>query len=258
MKEVAKIDIFRFSELDGFEVKEAIFLNKKFPKHFHTEWSLCRIDTGCENVQIENKELLLFSNATILIPPFSVHSNWGNKDSSWKYQSIYLNEDLVKYVTNKRGLDYNKLILQPYYLAYDLPRINTNSLNFISQIEEILCTIFKREVSKHHKLEKSEMLSYLKMNFKDKITLSDLEKKFKINKYKILRDFKNEIGITPLEYVIALRMENAKKMFFENEKVVNVALDNGFYDQSHFVHTFKKYFGVTPFNYKSSCNILQD
>lgn len=258
MDKSAKIHIYRFSELDGLEIKEATFLNKRFPKHFHREWSLGRIATGCENIEFENNDLCLFANATILIPPYSVHSNWGNKDASWKYQSIYLNEDFVQYVAKKSCLDYRKLLAQPYYLSYHLPFIQPKSVHYSRQIETILTQIFKDNAEPENQRNENELLAYLNAHFRDKITLSDLEQKFNINKYKILRDFKNQTGLTPQEYITALRMENAKKLFFNNEKIVNIALDNGFYDQSHFVHTFKKYVGVTPFAYKSNCNILQD
>ncbi len=258
MKSIAKINIYRFAELDGFEIKQATFLNKHFPKHCHTQWSLGRILIGSENIQIANKKILLLPNSTILIPPFSVHSNWGNSNLSWKYQSIYLNEDFVKYIAEKNGLDYYRLLSQPYFLAYNLPQIFPTSFNYIHQIETVLKLIFKNETSTTTFWVNNELIDYLNENFQDKITLSYLEKRFKINKYKILRNFKSQTGLTPQEYITSLRMENAKKMFFEQKKIVNIALDNGFYDQSHFVHTFKKYVGVTPFSYKSSCNILQE
>ncbi len=251
------VKISKFSELDGLEIKEATFLNKKFPKHFHNEWSLGRIDLGCENMKIRNNDISLFCNATILISPYSVHSNWGNKDEFWKYQSIYINEDIVKYIAKKSQLDYCKLLAQPYYLTYDLPKINTQNLYL--EIYHILSKIFEKKNQNITNLSKinNEIIIFLNENFQEKITLSDLEKQFKTNKYKLLRCFKNDFGLSPLEYVNALRMESAKKMLFSNEQIVNVALENGYYDQSHFVHTFKKYVGITPIQYKSNCNILQ-
>lgn len=258
MTESARVQLFRFSDLDGFEVKEAAFFNKTFPKHFHTDWSLGRIDMGCEYIQFQEAEIPLFRNAIILIPPYSVHANWGNKNALWKYQSIYLNEDLVKHIVHKANLDYSQLVAQPYYLAYNLPRIDLKSLDYYSQVENILSLIFEKKITEENEQLKSEILRYLNANFRNKISLSDLEKTFKINKYKILRDFKNKIGISPQEYITALRMENSKTAFFENKQIVRIALENGFYDQSHFVHAFKRYFGITPFSYKSNCNILQD
>ncbi len=40
MTEIAKVHIYRFPDFDGLEIKNATFYNKRFPKHFHTEWSL--------------------------------------------------------------------------------------------------------------------------------------------------------------------------------------------------------------------------
>lgn len=254
-----KIKVSKFSELDGLEIKEASFFNKHFPKHLHNEWSLGRIDMGCENMQIRDHKLSLFYNATILIPPYTVHSNWGNKGEVWKYQSIYINEDIVKHLAKKLCLNYHKLLSKPFYLEYNLPHINTNSKKLSIEIQSVLSTILQTKKQNIDYLfkDKDEILYFLENNFREKIILSDLEKRFKINKYKLLRSFKNDIGLTPLEYVNALRIENAKKMFFENDSIIDIALENGYYDQSHFVHTFKKYTGITPIKYKSNCNILQ-
>ncbi|MBL4641966.1 MAG: helix-turn-helix transcriptional regulator [Flavobacteriaceae bacterium] len=79
-----------------------------------------------------------------------------------------------------------------------------------------------------------------------------------MNKFKLQKSFKKNIGLTPLEYLTTIRIENSKKLFYADAPLVEIALETGFYDQSHFTHSFKKYVGVTPGNYKKNSKILQD
>ena len=103
-----------------------------------------------------------------------------------------------------------------------------------------------------------DILNYLSLNYNQSITLEILEKKFKMNKFRLQKNFKKNIGLTPLEYLISIRIENSKKLFYGDIPLVEIALESGFYDQSHFTHSFKKYVGVTPGNYKKNSKILQD
>ncbi|WP_269750806.1 helix-turn-helix domain-containing protein [Candidatus Burkholderia verschuerenii] len=41
-------------------------------------------------------------------------------------------------------------------------------------------------------------------------------------------------------------MELAKRMLAQGQSIVHTALGLGFYDQSHFSRTFKKFTGTTP------------
>jgi transcriptional regulator GlxA family with amidase domain len=45
---------------------------------------------------------------------------------------------------------------------------------------------------------------------------------------------------------------------FEEIPLLEIAINAGFYDQSHFSNCFKKYVGLAPDKYRQVCNILQD
>ena len=102
------------------------------------------------------------------------------------------------------------------------------------------------------------LLHYLSQNYTSKITLNELEKEFKMNKFTLLKKFKLKMGLSPLDYQMAVRIENSKQLFYTDTPLTHIALESGFYDQSHFSHCFKKYVGVTPGSYKRNNNILQD
>jgi transcriptional regulator GlxA family with amidase domain len=59
--------------------------------------------------------------------------------------------------------------------------------------------------------------------------------------------FKNETGLSPLQYLKALRMKHAK-MLLETTflSVKQIASEVGVTDQSHFVRDFKATYGLSP------------
>lgn len=251
----AEILISKSQNFDGCEIKSAVFCNKIFPKHFHTEWSLGTINFGIENIGFEKNEIQLFPQAIILIPPYSVHSHFGNDNIKWSYKSIYLNEDVIKYYAGKFSLDYNLLAAQPYFLFYK----NHSDFDNVTELETLLFSLFTQtKISKttsDNRIPLNDILQFLKLEYANKITLELLEQKFCIDRFKLIRSFQKQVGLTPQQYLTNMRIETAKKDLFYEKNIVEIALQNGFYDQSHFVHTFKKYVGIAPFEYKSK---LQD
>ncbi len=64
------------------------------------------------------------------------------------------------------------------------------------------------------------------------------------------RIFAKDIGQTPLEYLTELRINHAKKLFCEHNRlhltVTEVALASGYSDISYFSRIFKKHTGLSP------------
>jgi two-component system response regulator YesN len=63
--------------------------------------------------------------------------------------------------------------------------------------------------------------------------------------------FREELGITFVEYLTMVRMEEAKKLLMDPSlSVVAVASQVGYEDASYFSKVFKKYVGVSPNRYR--------
>ena len=266
-KSISEISILKNASLDGIECKSALFLNRKFPVHFHNEWRITVIKEGSELELIANQEFLISTGTVIITPPYVPHATLGLENSYWKYISLYIKIDFVKHVLNNNGADYNYFAQKPYIIMKDYNTANlikniSESMddnkkleNYITNVFNNLCADYKsNDCSTHDKHFKIEYLEEIKNiltnNFKDKIMLDDFCKKYKTNKFNILRKFKNYTGLTPWEYTISLRLEYAKQMILDCPSLTDLAFESGFYDQSHFNKYFKKYLGVSPSEYK--------
>ena len=87
----------------------------------------------------------------------------------------------------------------------------------------------------------------------DQITLDCLSIVAHLNKNYLVRQFKNRFGISPIAYLIKIRMEYAKKLLSESNLPVNeVASACGYNDPSFFNFYFKKTFKISPAAYRHS------
>lgn len=87
---------------------------------------------------------------------------------------------------------------------------------------------------------------YLRANCLRSVGLRDLEKKFGISRFHLVRSFGRVFGITPGAYLRTLKLEHARKLLEINPDIADVAYASGFCDQSHLHRRFKDVFEVTP------------
>jgi AraC-like DNA-binding protein len=91
----------------------------------------------------------------------------------------------------------------------------------------------------------------LDKRYAEKITLNLLAEQLSVNKFHLLKQFKNCIGFTPSQYLINIRITEAKGMLIHsNMSVEEVAHRVGFEHVSHFIGTFKKQEGATPLAFR--------
>jgi transcriptional regulator GlxA family with amidase domain len=69
----------------------------------------------------------------------------------------------------------------------------------------------------------------------------------------VIATFKDHIGVTPLRFVHHHAVLNSLAVLQEGIiPIAQIALDNGFYDQSHFNRVFKSFMIISPGRYRQS------
>lgn len=91
------------------------------------------------------------------------------------------------------------------------------------------------------------------MNESTILKVDDLTDRFELSKRTLQRMFKKYVGVTPKWVIQRYRLHEAAEML-ASEQTANwpqIALELGYYDQSHFIRDFKNIVGKTPSDYVS-------
>ncbi len=98
-----------------------------------------------------------------------------------------------------------------------------------------------------------QVKNHLKQNYSQKIRIKDLSNMFFISEAYLSEIFKNLTHKTIVEYLTDIRLEVAKELLSDSQmNISNIAESVGYGDYCYFNKIFKKYMGVTPYQYRKN------
>lgn len=102
---------------------------------------------------------------------------------------------------------------------------------------------------RHREIEKVK--KYIRENYSEKVSLDELSEIVNINKYYLIRLFKQQTGLSPIDYLINVRLSQAEKLLTQTSLTISEISDRvGFHSPSHFSKTFKENNHMTPSTYR--------
>ncbi|CAL2106518.1 AraC-like DNA-binding protein [Tenacibaculum sp. 190524A02b] len=153
------------------------------------------------------------------------------------------------------------LILKPFCYGLIAKQINSSIIGNLSEIlfeqffiktkpdfKKIEVELFKLFQNSHLENDLIKFETYLNKKIVEPKRMKDFNKLISISQKSFIQKFKNTFHIAPNEYVRLKQVNHAiiKLKTNKYKNLTNLGLDCGFYDQSHFIRTFKKYSGLTP------------
>ncbi|AFC29402.1 YesN9 [Paenibacillus mucilaginosus 3016] len=95
------------------------------------------------------------------------------------------------------------------------------------------------------------VLAYIREHYAEPITLSGAAEKVYLNPSYLSTLFKSRLGVSFIEYLTNLRVEEAKKrLLYSREKIASIAEASGFSNIRHFNRVFKSATGLTPLEFR--------
>lgn len=92
-----------------------------------------------------------------------------------------------------------------------------------------------------------EMIRFVKDNYHDKISISDLSKKLAYSESMLNRKFKKEVHITFNEYLNRYRINKAIELLKNSDyNITEISYMCGYSSAKYFSRVFKKYLGISP------------
>ncbi len=139
--------------------------------------------------------------------------------------------------------------------AYCVKEKHEKAAIVFHQLLQYLYGIFyarKEEYSEETKILKE----YIANHITEDISLKDLSSLVYLSESQIIRVFKQDMGKTPYEYILELKIGQAKLLLRSTRLMIKeIAFRLGFCDEHYFSYLFKQKTGQTPSAYRKSSSV---
>ncbi|HJD46358.1 MAG TPA: helix-turn-helix domain-containing protein [Candidatus Mediterraneibacter norfolkensis] len=99
-------------------------------------------------------------------------------------------------------------------------------------------------------------IQYMSEHLTEKISVTDIASSAFLSTYHFVRSFKKQMGLTPYEYLITLRINKAKDLLISTEDPLDIiAVNSGFTDSKNLIYNFKRIVSLTPGEYRKSFSL---
>jgi AraC-like DNA-binding protein len=234
--------------------------SKKFPTHRHKSLSLGMVLKGSRMLTILKSKYIIAEGDVFMINSNESHSIGETLQHEHDYIVISLLPSLVSGYFGSFPVFEN--IIESPVLSQQLEKLFHTLIqkNVIKHIDlplllEEMCRFRKNDIETQMIDTRLEKLKDLLDNkITENFSLTTLSDKVAISKFHLSRLFKNYTGMAPHQYLLDNRLRFAREMLESGYQISDIAIAAGFYDTSHFIRHFLKYFGVSPFDFQKGIN----
>ena len=99
----------------------------------------------------------------------------------------------------------------------------------------------------------AEVKAYIDESYAKSFTLDDLASIAALSKYHLIREFKQAVGLSPMDYLLAKRITESKKLLVDTEwSVSDIGEAVGFSSGSYFAQRFRRVTGMSPIQFRQN------
>ncbi|MBJ8325289.1 AraC family transcriptional regulator [Streptococcus pacificus] len=210
------------------------------------------------------KEYRLRAGQGFLIPPNHLSSYEADFSDPWTYIWLEFNGLKAEHFLKRAGLTFENLIFSSRNhniknavyneMNYIIENYKTSSLNILAHTylfadalinESIITTKTEHEEVKEIYIR--EAINFIERNYQSSITVDDIAKHCNLNRSYFSRLFKEQMSITPQQFLITYRLSKACELL-KNTKwnLQEIAEAIGYSNQFNFSIAFKRFFGQSP------------
>ena len=270
-----QLKFWRVPHLDNLELLHATNITYDYPRHMHEECSIVLILQGAETTTCRGASCISYPGSLLLFNADEVHSSRsvGTEYRIMKIRSKALNQIAFELFGHNLERPYfPKLVINDPLMFRLLLRLHLKLEQNVSPFEqesEFISTIgllITRHNKNHIVLQPpgkephyvNLIRDYLKSHYAENVSLAQLTSITNLSPFYLLRVFRKQVGCPPHEYQTQVRITRARKLIRKGHSISEVALETGFFDQSHFSRNFKRIVGIPPGQYSLQGKIVQD
>ena len=266
------LETWKFNTFDGLELVSSKNIQMDAPRHFHEGYAIGIAVNGLQTIILQEDDFIIAPSSFMFLDPKEMHAHKAFDHIPWSHKMLYISPEYISWLQKNRlihlkgalsftvPLAMQNGLYQRFYALHSTITTQAENRFMAKEFDQCMAAIFNEyttdepvRLNVNLRERMLEVQDHIDRNFRENLNLEKLSKNFHLSKFKLIRNFKQNKGITPNEYLTVLRVEKAKRFILEGYSLVTAAVEAGFYDQSHFSHNFLKYTSFTPGQFKKAC-----
>ncbi|SDJ25868.1 AraC-type DNA-binding protein [Ferrimonas sediminum] len=251
------------TSIEDVSLIDAHYRRFAFERHFHLDYHLGLITEGEQRYYCRGSWHHAGPGQLVIMPPGETHDGQPEADQGYRVKVFALGAGWLRQQTGAEDHHRNTLACQQitdpglyaqlsqchHWLRQpELAQLAEDCLP-LEAIGLLLARHGGRSVDCHTPLGRRQLFEirdYLMAHLDQRIRLEDLSRLCQLSPSQLLRQFKALTGMTPYAWLARLRLEQGMALLRQGLPIAEVALQVGYYDQSHFTKAFKRQFLVAP------------
>ncbi len=249
---------YKLPILDGLELLDAREYTHHFPFHKHNTFNITLVREQIFSTKLTDGFWQAPVGAIVVTNPGEVHATFCDTQTGSSFFTFYVSPAVLEMFNKECPVFFETKIIADDYLFRGLHGIFRKYTSGACDIEDELLLFLQRLVARYAAAgsygnkEKRLFHRFLEDFPPEKFSLEKTASAFGLDKYKFLRLFKQETGLTPNNYVILQRIEKCKELLKSQHDLLDIAVQTGFYDATHLCRHFKRVTGITPLAYHNA------
>lgn len=261
--------LHKLRHLYGIELFEANETRETYVRHAHCEFAIGSILQGIGGYWCRGTHHVLPCNSLTLMNPDEPHTGYA-VNGVLQYKMLYATEEAVRSLLDvgplrgfseinptDRGQETGLALLELANLLKHRPGvIPAKTMRIDEVLHNLLTRVFQcygRQVLRRPGKEPQAVRriaerinANVDLGRAEDLTIAELAEEVGLNPNYMIQSFTRAMGISPYAYLLNRKICRSKEMIASGMRPLDVALELGFYDQSHFIRVFHKVLGVTP------------
>jgi AraC-like DNA-binding protein len=238
---------------------QSTFHSQSYPLHAHDGYSISLVTEGMHRFVIEGETMTAMPGEIRIIHPYEKHAT---QESTWSHINLSVETDWVERHATMMDVEHPVLfvrlirdeglrdMMETLHVAHGDHRTEV--------VNDTLKAIIHTLLTKHLFVSKADPTvpltgdmiqarEYIHAHAHDSaLSLEEVARRAHMSKYHFLRRFKQAFGRTPHQYLQNIRIDCVRSAMVRGETLAVAAHSCGFYDQSHMIRIYRKFYGHTP------------
>ncbi len=272
MRQLNHFHFAKNDHLSDITVLQAEMHDFSYDKHAHEEYSFGVTLSGRQDFFCGGAHHRSHPGNIIVFNPGEVHDGHSGVEEPLRYSMVYIHPKQLEPMLASVGIRHAKDFQIAQTLIQD-ESLRRCILNLARLFEldtgnklELECELFQLATCiarRHSQLEsvdtnnKPDRLlfrakEYIHSHLRDDLSLDDISQAASLSKFHFLRMFRRQFGITPHQYIVNCRINQARRALEAGTPIDDLVYEYGFADVSHFNRRFKPIYGMTHRQYQLS------